>query len=113
MHDDKPSPLMVRLNIRREMPLRARAREGENRCRSPWNAIASERHLPAECRERETWRYVANQLTEAARGGDIHEAVIALRWSCGLSGCRACRREASGPPSELDQDRLFKVTKTD
>jgi hypothetical protein len=37
-----------------------------------------EKHLPAECRDRETWRFVSAQLNEAAKGGDINEAVIAL-----------------------------------
>lgn len=38
-----------------------------------------ERHLPAETRAKETWRYVAEQLAKAARGGDINDAVISLR----------------------------------
>jgi len=38
-----------------------------------------ERHLPAEARERETWRYVANQLAAAAHGGDVNEVAKALR----------------------------------
>ena len=38
-----------------------------------------QRHLPAECRERETWRHVSDQLSKAARGGDINDGVVSLR----------------------------------
>jgi hypothetical protein len=38
-----------------------------------------ERHLPAEWRQRDTWRHVAKQLTAAADGGDINDVVVSLR----------------------------------
>ena len=45
-------------------------------------------HLPAERRERPTWRYVAQQLAKAARGGDT--AKVALRIVLSMEGvpCR-------------------------
>jgi len=36
-------------------------------------------HVPAERRRVDTWRHVAKCLNEAARGGGIEDAVIALR----------------------------------
>ena len=48
-----------------------------------------ERHLPAECRELDTWRHVAKCLDDAARGGDIASAVIALRMVLSLE-CVPC-----------------------
>jgi hypothetical protein len=42
------------------------------------------RHLPAEAREREAWRYVANQLAAAAHGGDVDEVATALRMALQL-----------------------------
>jgi hypothetical protein len=38
-----------------------------------------ERHLPAEWRQRDTWRHVETCLHTAARGGDINDAVVSLR----------------------------------
>jgi hypothetical protein len=52
-----------------------------------------ERHLPAECRERETWQHVAAaQMNAAARAANIKGAVIALRLVLSKR-CRACRSE--------------------
>lgn len=54
------------------------------------------RHLPPETREKHTWRYVASQLEQAANGGDVAGAVIALRLVLMLEGveCRAETRAA-------------------
>jgi hypothetical protein len=38
-----------------------------------------EKHLPAECRERDTWRHVSRQLREAAKGGDMDDVIVSLR----------------------------------
>jgi hypothetical protein len=37
------------------------------------------RHLPNAHRQRSTWRHVKAQVADAARGGDINDAVVALR----------------------------------
>ena len=37
-------------------------------------------HLPPERRKLNTWRHVAGQLRHAANGGDVNDAVIALRF---------------------------------
>jgi len=36
-------------------------------------------NLPAERRQQSTWRHVADRLNEAARGGNINDAVTSLR----------------------------------
>jgi hypothetical protein len=41
-----------------------------------------EKHLPAECRERSTWRHVADRLADAARGADAADVSTGAdpRW---------------------------------
>jgi hypothetical protein len=47
-----------------------------------------ERHLPAEVREKSTWRHMASLLPAAAAGADTVDVSVALRyWSS--SGCPA------------------------
>jgi hypothetical protein len=41
-------------------------------------------HVPAQRRHLDTWRHVAKCLNDAARGGDIASAVIALRMVLSL-----------------------------
>ena len=36
-------------------------------------------HLPAERRERDSWKHVADRLYVAARDGNVNDAVVALR----------------------------------
>ena len=38
-----------------------------------------ERHLPAETREKSTWRHVATCLDKAARGGDTVDVAVPLQ----------------------------------
>jgi hypothetical protein len=38
-----------------------------------------EKHLPADYRQKDTWKHVAAQLAEAASGGDVMDVSIALR----------------------------------
>ncbi len=49
------------------------------------------RHLPADRRERPTWRHVARQLEEAAAGADTVNVAISLRMALMLEGvgCQA------------------------
>ena len=63
-----------------------------------------ERHLPAECRARHTWRHVANELHQAAQGGDIRDAVTALRLVLQLEGV---------PRRPVGNSRLLKLTRSE
>jgi hypothetical protein len=49
-----------------------------------------DRHLPAQFREKATWRLVAKDLKAAAQGADTAEVSIALRMALSLEGV-ACQ----------------------
>jgi hypothetical protein len=44
------------------------------------------RHLPADRRDRATWRHVAAQLDEAAAGADTVDVAVALRMVLSIEG---------------------------
>jgi hypothetical protein len=46
--------------------------------------------LPAQTRNKPTWRYVRKKLSEAASGGDTMDAVVALQIALHLEGVE-CR----------------------
>jgi len=46
-------------------------------------------NLPADRRAQSTWRHVGDRLNEAARGGDINEAVTLIRRLKAHSLCGA------------------------
>jgi hypothetical protein len=48
------------------------------------------RHLPKEYRDRETWRYVATKLNDAARGAPVIDVIVPLRMVLSMEGI-ACR----------------------
>ncbi|MGA2818066.1 MAG: hypothetical protein ABSE67_17560, partial [Xanthobacteraceae bacterium] len=39
------------------------------------------KHLPADTREKSTWRHVARQVAEAASSGDTADVAVALRMA--------------------------------
>ena len=48
-------------------------------------------HVPKARRELDTWRHVISKIEEAARGGDVAHAAVALRMVLSLENvpCRA------------------------
>jgi hypothetical protein len=45
-----------------------------------------DRHLPAQTRNKATWRYVRKQLTAAAHGGDPMDVLVSLQIALHLEG---------------------------
>ena len=52
--------------------------------RTPADARTLLSHVPAERRHLDTWRHVAKCLNDAARGGDIAGALVALQMVLSL-----------------------------
>jgi hypothetical protein len=49
-----------------------------------------EKHLPADCRDKPTWRYVEGRLKDAAVNGDTTQVELPLRMVLSLEGTE-CR----------------------
>jgi hypothetical protein len=49
-----------------------------------------EKQLPAQTRNKATWRYVREKLAEAARGGDTTDVAVSLQIALHLEGVK-CR----------------------
>jgi hypothetical protein len=64
-----------------------------------------ERHLPAECQERETWPHVACELDQAARDGNINDVVTALRLVLQLEGV-PCLPIRTARPIRLSRNEI-------
>jgi hypothetical protein len=47
-------------------------------------------HLPKEYRDKSTWRYIADRLNDAARGGELNDVVVPLGMVLSMEGI-ACR----------------------
>jgi len=47
-------------------------------------------HVPKDFRAKDTWRYVAKTLDDAARGGDPVDVAVALKLVLSIEGI-ACR----------------------
>ena len=56
-----------------------------------------EKHLPANYRAKPTWRYVAAQLVEVARGSDTADVAVPLRMVLSFEGVE-CRPEYATRP---------------
>jgi hypothetical protein len=52
--------------------------------------VLIEQHLPEHCRTKDTWRYVAARLSDAAGGGDPIDVAIPLRMILSMEGVE-CR----------------------
>ena len=72
------------------------------------------RHLPEDRRARSTWRYVTQQLAQAAVGAaGPADAAIALRLALMLENveCRPIKRRGFPPPGSIEEHTEFFIVR--